>query len=343
MSDDMRERSHSERGDVSPPFRRSLRLRGLQLEWGSRTYVMAIVNVTPDSFSGDGVVPGVPGTPESGVPSGAARGAGGGGAHGQVLGRDAATAATVAAATEVAAAAVADGAHIIDVGGESTRPGAASVAADEEIERVVPVIRALRSRFDLPISIDTYKAPVAEAALDAGADMVNDVWGLRGDPDMAALVARRDVPVVVMHNRSDPSNLAVVANVGGHYVGVRYDDVIGDVRAELQASVDMALAAGIPPEHIVVDPGIGFGKTLEQNLELLDRVGEIRDLGYPVLIGPSRKSFIGLTLDTLPDDRLEGTAAAAAVAITRGADMVRVHDVKAMTRVARMTDAIVRR
>lgn len=285
----------------------SLVLRGLTLAWGRRTYVMAIVNATPDSFSGDG------------------------------------TGGDVGRAVDAASAAVAAGADILDVGGESTRPGAAAVSADEEIARTAPAVAAIRARFDVPISIDTSKAAVAAAALDAGADMVNDVWGLRADPDLAGLVAARGVPVVVMHNRLTPANVEVAARVGAHYAGVAYADLVGDVCRELRASIDIARGAGVPAANVIVDPGIGFGKTPAQNLALLDRVGEVRSLGFPLLVGPSRKSFIGAVLDLPAAQRLEGTAAAVAVAIARGADIVRVHDVAAMVRVARMTDAIVRR
>jgi len=291
--------------DRAPPA--TLVLRNLVMAWGRRTYVMAILNLTPDSFSGDG------------------------------LGTD------VAAAVDRAAVAVAAGADILDVGGESTRPGAAAVSAAEETERVVPVIRALRARFDIPISVDTYKATVAAAAIAVGADMVNDVWGLRADPEMAGVVARAGVPAVLMHNRSDAALARVVVGRGGHYVGTNYHDLLGEVCQDLRGSVDLARAAGVPPSHILLDPGLGFGKTVAQNLDLLDQLATVRALGYPVLVGPSRKSFIGLTLDVPPEDRLEGTAAAVAVAITRGADVVRVHDVAAMVRVARMTDAVVRR
>jgi dihydropteroate synthase len=283
-----------------------LSLRRLQIEWGRRTYVMAIINATPDSFSGDGVANSVP------------------------------------AAIDLAREALEAGADLVDVGGESTRPGSTVVTASEELERVVPVIDALRCRFDIPISIDTYKAAVAEAALDAGADLVNDVWGLRADPQLVQVVARRGVPIVIMHNRSNPDDAKLSERLGGHYVGVEYGDLVADVCTELGASVDLAREAGVRPEHIIVDPGIGFGKTTSQNLELLDRLAAIRGMGYPVLIGPSRKSFIGLTMNLPPGERIEGTAAAVAVAVTRGADIVRVHDVRAMARVARMSDAIVR-
>ena len=276
--------------------------------WTSRTWVMGILNVTPDSFSGDGLL----------------------------------TAAdTVTAAVAQARRFVAEGADILDVGGESTRPGAQPVSAEEETERVVPVVRALAQAFpDVLISVDTYKASVAEAALQAGAHMVNDVWGLRADPKMAAVVARHGVPVVLMHNRSTPQHTELRERLGGRYVGVAYDDLLADVRRELMESVALARQAGIAEEAIILDPGIGFGKTVAQNLELVNRLGEIRALGFPVLLGVSRKSFIGYTLDLPPDQRLEGTAAAVAVGIVRGANIVRVHDVGFMARVARMTDAI---
>jgi dihydropteroate synthase len=235
-----------------------------------------------------------------------------------------------------------EGAHILDVGGESTRPGAEPVDAETELGRVVPVIEALSREVNLPLSIDTYKAEVAAAALDAGAHLVNDVWGLRMDPALADLCARRGAPVIVMHNRSRPRNAVQEARLGGRYVGTVYDDLLADVATELQLSINLAKAAGVPDEHILIDPGIGFGKTVEQNLTLLNNLDTFKALGYPILLGPSNKSFIGYTLDVPPEERLEGTAATVAVGITRGADIVRVHQVKELSRVARMTDAIVR-
>jgi len=287
-------------------------------DWGARTYVMGILNITPDSFSGDGLL-------RSSSPLGE-----GAGVEDEVL----------AQAHRFLAA----GADIIDVGGESTRPGAQPVTVDEELARVLPVIHALALKFPAAIlSIDTYKAAVAEECWKAGAQLVNDVWGLRADPAMAAFAARHNLPVILMHNRSKPSNAQVLEQLGGRYVGIEYQDLVEDVKAELMESVQLARAAGIPDDHILLDPGIGFGKTVEQNLELLNRLDEIRALGFPVLLGVSRKSFIGYTLDLPPDQRIEGTAAAVSVGITRGADIVRVHDVEMMARVARMTDAIVRR
>lgn len=282
----------------------------MMLPWGERTYVMGIINVTPDSFSGDGLWA---------SPEGLSR------------------------AVDQARQMVADGADILDVGGESTRPGSTPVTAVEEAARVVPVVAAIRAAVSVPISVDTYRAEVAGAALDAGADWVNDVWGLRMDPLMAGLVAKRGCPVVLMHNRSKPKDVVQETRLGGRYVGVAYEDLLADVRRELMESVDLAMAAGVAPEQIILDPGIGFGKTVGQNLQLLDELNAIRDLGFPVLLGPSRKSFIGFTLDLPAEERMEGTAATIAIGIDRGADIVRVHDVRAIARVARMTDAIVRR
>ncbi len=278
-------------------------------QWGTKTYVMGILNATPDSFSGDGV-----------------------------LQFDEFVEWAVAQAIQFAE----DGADIIDIGGESTRPGSAPITAAEEKARVLPIIRAVRKAVSLPISVDTYRADVARAALDAGADWVNDVWGLRMDSQMAAVVAERGCPVVIMHNRSRPKDVAQTEQLGGRYVGVEYDDLFGDILRELQASIDLALAVGVSPAQIIIDPGIGFGKTVEQNLALVNRLDRFKTLGYPILLGTSRKSFIGYTLDLPPDDRVEGTAATVAIGIDRGADIIRVHDVKVMARVAKMTDALVR-
>jgi dihydropteroate synthase/2-amino-4-hydroxy-6-hydroxymethyldihydropteridine diphosphokinase len=289
---------------------RPLRVGAQWFHWGRQTYVMGILNVTPDSFSGDGLL----------------------------KNED-----WIAATVERGRAMLAAGAHLIDVGGESTRPGSHAVAPGEELERVIPAIEALARAGVGPISVDTCKAAVARQALDAGAAIVNDVWGFRRDPDMAALIAQRNVPAIVMHNRSKPRDAAFEAGLGGRCTGSHYDDLIPDIQRELLECVALARQAGVPDQHLILDPGIGFGKTVPQNLELLDRVGEVRSLGWPILIGPSRKSFIGYTLDLPPDQRIEGTAAAVAVGIARGADIVRVHDVEAMARVAKMTDAIVRR
>lgn len=290
----------------------------INFQWGLRTYVMGILNITPDSFSGDGLIQ--PSLPEQ--------------ASGDML----------SSALAQASIFISSGADMLDVGGESTRPGAQPVSADEEIGRVVPVIQSIAAHFPEQIlSVDTYRASVAEAALQAGARMVNDVWGFKADPDLAGVVARHGVPVVLMHNRSSWAHAEIQSQLGGRYIGMPYDNLLVDVKRELLESVAIAHAAGILEQNIILDPGIGFGKTVEQNLELLDRLGEIKALGYPVLLGPSRKSFIGYTLNLPPDQRLEGTAAAVAIGIARGVDIVRVHDVPFMVRVAKIADAITRR
>ena len=281
--------------------------------WGSRTYVMGILNVTPDSFSGDGIL-----------------------VSGQAVGE-------VESAVIRAASFFQDGADILDVGGESTRPGSQPVSAEEEIRRVIPVIQALRKEFpDTLISVDTYKAKVAQAAFQAGAQILNDVWALRADPGLASVAAAFGVPVILMHNRSNPASVEVRQQLGNAYIGSTYKNLIEDVKRELLVSVELAVKAGVAETRIILDPGIGFGKTREHNLTLINRLDEIRALGFPVLLGPSRKSFIGFTLDLPADQRVEGTAATVAVGITRGADIIRVHDVKEMARVAKMTDALVR-
>ena len=281
-----------------------------RLDFGTRTFVMGIINLTPDSFSGDGLL-----------------------GDGDL----------VAVALDQARRFVTAGADILDIGGESTRPGAQQVTVDEEITRIEPVMRALAAAdLDVLLSIDTYKAAAAEAALKAGAHWINDVWGLRADPQLAAVAARYHVPVVLMHNRSKPGNADLQQRLGGRYVGMQYDDLIADVSRELLQSVDIALQAGIAREDIILDPGIGFGKTVEQNLMLLKRLDAIKALGYPLLLGPSRKSFIGYTLNLPPDQRLEGTLAACSIGIQRGTDILRVHDVEPVVRLARMTDAILR-
>jgi len=210
--------------------------------------------------------------------------------------------------------------------------------------RVIPIISAIAKEMpETLISVDTYKASVAKAALEAGAHIVNDVWALRADPKLASVVAAVGCPVILMHNRSNPASVEVREQLGNAYVGPEYDDLLEDVKRELLESVELAKQAGVKDEAIILDPGIGFGKTIAQNLELNDRLDDIRALGYPILLGPSRKSFIGYTLDLPADQRVEGTAASVAVGITRGADIIRVHDLTEMVRIARMTDAIVRR
>jgi dihydropteroate synthase len=294
----------------------SLTIHGHDLIWGSKTYIMGILNLTPDSFSGDGLLKeqiskdGFEIDPE------------------KIL--------------AIARSMVENGADILDVGGESTRPGAELVSLDEEMRRVLPVINILAANLDVVISIDTYKSSVAEAAIKQGAHIINDVWGFHADSALAGIAAIYRTPVILMHNRSSWAHAEIKEKLGGHYIGIPYENLIEDVKRELMESVTIAVSAGIPERYIILDPGIGFGKSVEQNLELVDRLDEIRALGYPILLGPSRKSFIGYTLNLPPEQRLEGTAAAVSIGIARGADIMRVHDVPFMARVARMTDAIVR-
>jgi len=293
----------------------ALRIRDTVFEWGKQTYVMAIVNVTPDSFSGDGLAKGI-GT--SGFDP-------------------------VREAVEQVGQFLQDGAHIIDVGGESTRPGGIVVSKEDEIARVIPVIKAIRQTYpEVIISVDTYKAKVADEALRAGADMINDVWGFLADPEMAIVVSESKAPAVLMHNRSKPENAQLLGNLGGHYIGMDYDDLMKDVTNELEISIRAALQAGVSSDKIIIDPGIGFGKTVEQNIRLINELDYFKKLGKPILLGPSRKSFIGYTLGLPPQERVEGTAATITIGIDRGADIIRVHDVKVMARVARMVDAITR-
>ncbi len=259
-------------------------------EWGRRTFIMGIINVTPDSFSGDGLA----GRLDS----------------------------IVSLAREMVTA----GADLIDVGGESTRPGHVPITAEEELRRVLPAVEALAPAIDVPISIDTSKAVVAEFALRAGARIVNDVRGFTYDPELALVAARSGAPVIIMHDRK-------ISDA---------DRLIPDITRELCRRIEHALASGIPWEHIIIDPGFGFGKTPGLNLLLLRRMHELTAIGRPILAGTSRKSMIGKVLGSDPQDRIEGTAATVALAIANGADVVRVHDVAAMARVARMTDAVVR-
>lgn len=297
----------------------SMQVGNFTFKWGSKTYVMDILNVTPDSFSGDGLM----------FPSPSGRGVRGEGEHRSL---------------EQAKQFLENGADILDIGGESTRPGSQPVTAEEELARVIPVIESIHKNFpDALISIDTSKAEVAEAGFKAGASILNDVWALRADPQLASVAAAFRVPVILMHNRSNPASVEVRERLGNAYIGSEYDDLIEDVKRELLVSVEIAKKAGVEETRLILDPGIGFGKKREHNLELINRLDEIRALGYPVLLGSSRKSFIGFTLDLPADQRVEGTAATVAVGIARGADIIRVHDGKAMARVAKMTDAIVRK
>lgn len=272
-----------------------------EFRWGERTYVMGIINLSPDSFSGDGIT-------------------------------------DLEAAVAQARRFASQGADILDVGGESTRPGSAPVSIDEEIKRVVPVIKRLVAEVPVPLSIDTYKSEVARQALEAGAKMLNDQWGLKQDPHLAELAAEWDVPLILMSNQRDR---------GGYDAGVQrdtayYEDVMVEVISSLRKSLELALRLGVPRENIILDPGIGFGKTWQQDIEIIRRLEELKELGRPILIGPSRKSLIKMVLNLPADERVEGTAAAVAIGIAKGADIVRVHDVQQMVRVCRMSDAIVR-
>ncbi|MDD5338972.1 MAG: dihydropteroate synthase [Dehalococcoidales bacterium] len=266
-----------------------------EFRWGEKTYVMGIVNLSPDSFSGDGI------------------------------------GADLKRTVEQAQRMVAEGADIIDVGGESTRPGTEPISIDDiedELRLVIPAITRLVKEISVPISIDSYKNRVAKEALDAGASIINDIWGLKRDPSLAQLAAERGVPIILMANERDaPLKTGIVAKV----------------MADLESGIKVALKAGVHPENIIVDPGCGFGKTLEQNLELVNRLGELKKLGKPILLGTSRKSMIGLILDRPADQRLEGNLAVTAIGIANGADIVRVHDVKETALVCRMSDAIIRR
>jgi dihydropteroate synthase len=281
-----------------------------QFVWGKRSYVMGIVNVTPDSFSGDGLR----------------------------VGSDWIERAVTRAGNFIGA-----GADILDIGGESTRPGSQAVSVDEEVARVCPVLEALAAAYPgTVLSVDTSKAAVAKAALGAGAAIINDVWALKADPDMPGLAAASGAPVVLMHNRSRPRDIDSDPKLGGRYLGAHYEHLIEDVSAELRALAENAVGAGVDPAQIILDPGIGFGKTVTQNLALINHLDRFKSLGYPLLVGPSRKSFIGHVLNLGPDEREEGTAATIAISVMRGADIVRAHDVATAVRVARMADAILR-
>lgn len=262
---------------------------GTEFRWGQRTYVMGVVNVDPDSFSGDGL-------------------------------DDADAAVTLGRRL------AAEGADVIDVGGESTRPGASPVSVEDELRRVLPVVERLARELPVPVSVDTYKAEVARRAVKGGASMINDVWGLKRDPDLARVAAKDGIPLVISQNQREAA----------------FHDFFPELVDSLSRSVQLALDAGVDLNNIIIDPGIGFGKTVEQNLEIIRRLSELGPLGRPILVGPSRKSFIGHVLDLPVEQRLEGTAAAVAIAIANGADMVRVHDVGQMVRVVRMSDAVVR-
>jgi len=271
--------------------------------------IMGILNVTPDSFSGDGIL----------------------------KSQD-----YVSAAVRKAEEMLKDGADIIDIGGESTRPGHEVVGIEEEICRTVPVIAAIKKSIgdDAVISIDTTKPEVAKAAIEAGAEILNDVSGLRANKDMYKLAADNDVYLVLMHNGASIDAVKSSAGIGNEYISPSYDDVVMDVISGLNLMIGNAKASGVSLNKMLIDPGIGFGKTVEQNLKLLNNLDRLKDLGCPIMVGPSRKYFIGQTLDLPVEDRLEGTAAAVAVSVMKGADIIRIHDVKAMTRVSKMAYAI---
>ena len=266
------------------------RCRDTVFEWGRRTYVMGIVNVTPDSFSGDGLN-------------------------------------NLDSAIAQAKRFVDEGADIIDVGGESTRPDSQPVSAEEEISRVIPVIEALSHELSVPISIDTCKSAVARCAVKAGANIINDVWGLQKSPELVIIAAEAKIPIIITSNqRANPCK-----------------DIMAGIISDLREKIGMLEEGGVISENIIIDPGIGFGKTPEQNLEIIRRLAELKTIGKPILLGTSRKSFIGEVLGLPAQDRMEGTAATVAIGIASGADIIRVHDVKQMVRVCRMSDAIIRR
>ena len=268
-----------------------MKIRNTEFDVKNHTYIMGILNVTPDSFSDGGKWN------------------------------------TLDHAMKHVETMLADGADLIDVGGESTRPGHTPVGAQEEIERVLPVIEAIRSRFDVPISVDTYKGSVADASLKAGADLINDVWGLKYDPEMAPVIARHNAPCCLMHNKEN----------------TEYNNFLVDMLSETQECVNIARKAGIKDENIILDPGVGFGKTYEMNLETMNHLELFQHLGFPVLLGTSRKSMIGLTLDLPIDQRVEGTIATSVIGVMKGCAFVRVHDVKENRRVIQMTEAILGR
>lgn len=275
---------------VQTPLNRLTVASGETLAWGVRTYVIGIINLTPDSFSGDG------------------------------LGGD------VDAAVDLALRFQDEGADILDIGAESTRPGHKQVSLDEELARLMPTLEAVAKRVDLPISVDTYKAAVARRAVDAGAVIINDIWGLKAEPELAEVAAETCAGLVLMHNQK----------------GTQYLNLVPDLVSSLKDSVRTALEAGVPRDNIIVDPGIGFGKTPDQNLAVLARLDELKELDCPILVGTSRKSTLGLLLDLPAEERVEATAATVSLAIAGGANLVRVHDVKEMVRVCRVTDAVVR-
>lgn len=269
----------------------SMTYGGITLEFGKKTLIMGILNATPDSFSDGGRFN------------------------------------TVDSALVQAEYMIIEGADVLDIGGESTRPGFKPVELEEELERIIPIIKAISKRWPhIPISVDTYKAEVARQALEAGAHIINDVWGFKADPAMAGVAAQYGCPVILMHNRDN----------------LNYNNLVEDVQSDLQESIAIAMQAGVLAEHIMLDPGIGFAKTKENNLELMRSLEQINALGYPVLLGTSRKTFIRTILNLPADDVVEGTAVTVALGIAQGCDMVRVHDIKPIKRTVMMTDAIMR-
>jgi dihydropteroate synthase len=282
-------------------FKKITRCNKTEFHWGKRTYVMGVVNVSPDSFSGDGT-------------------------------SDIKTAVTQSCRF------VDEGADVLDIGGESTRPGFSQITVEEEIRRVIPVIEQLASKINVPISIDTSKYEVAQQALAAGASILNDQWGLKTEPRLAELASRRNIPIILMSNQRD---------IGGYDAGIGrdtagYANVMAEVITSLRKSVATAKQSGVPKENIIIDPGIGFGKTWQQDIEIIRRLRELKVLGLPILVGTSRKSLIKMVLNLPANQRVESTAATVAISIANGADIVRVHDVEQMARVCKMTDAIVR-
>ena len=276
-------------------------------ELGKKTYVMGIINLTPDSFSGDGLL----------------------------RERD-----YIRTAMLQAEHFMQDGCDILDLGAESTRPGAVEISAEEELNRLLPVVKTLREEMpNVILSIDTYKAETARACLAEGAQVINDIWGFRYDPAMAGTVAEAGATAILMHNRTQGAQ-AVTSELGGRYEGVEYEDIVTEVREWLAEAAESAIEAGVRPDRIIIDPGIGFGKTTEQNLFLLKHIDELRELGFPILLGISRKGFIGHTLNLPQGERLEGSLAANAWGVLHGADILRVHDVRETVRLARMLDAI---
>lgn len=298
---------------ADPPLPKVMPLGRRLWHWGAKTYLMGILNVTPDSFSGDGLLQ-----------------------RGDDL---------IAQAVAQAQRFAADGADCVDIGGISTRPGHSLIPVEEELARVIPVLQALQGAVDLPISIDTFRLEVAQAAISAGAGLLNDIWGLRFDSRLADLAAHTFTPLIMMHNRMEPADAAYRQQIQSVPFGriYEYNDIIRDIQGELRQSLTLAQAAGLPRWLQIIDPGMGFGKTLEQQLTLIRRLKELKELNYPLLFAASRKSFIGKVLGGLPpEERLEGSMATAVLAIERGADLLRVHDVQAMSRVRRLVDAVVR-